>query len=101
VALAAGAAEEDADLAVLDPPGRACVLPLHPGRLAAFLDEAGLVQHEHRARVAQVLHDVGLQVVTDRVGVPVCPAEEVLYAIRCCITGRLGQLPAVLAPNGC
>jgi hypothetical protein len=88
--VAAGVAKKDADLAVLNPPGRARVLPLHPGRLAAFLDEAGLVQHAHRARVAQVLHDIGLQVVTDRVGIPVCPAEEVLHPVRGRIPGRLG-----------
>ncbi len=97
VAVAAGVAEEDADLAVLDPPRRARVLPLHPGRLRAFLEKPGLVQHEHRALVAQVRRHIGLQVIPDGISIPVCPAEEVLHPVRCRITGDLGQLPAVLA----
>jgi hypothetical protein len=97
---AAGVAEEDADLAVLDPPRRARVLPLHPGRLRAFLDEAGLVQDQHGIRVAQVLHDVGVQVIADRVGVPACATEEVLHAVGRRIACRFGQLPAVLALHG-
>jgi hypothetical protein len=51
----AGVGQEHPDLAVLDPPGRARVLALHPGGLAALLEEPGLIHHQHRLRVAQVL----------------------------------------------
>ena len=49
----AGVGEEHPDLAVLDPPGGARVLALHPGRLGALLEEPGLIHHQHPARVAQ------------------------------------------------
>ena len=44
-------AEVDSDLGVLDPPGRAGVLPLHPRRGGAFLQVTGLIGHQHRIRV--------------------------------------------------
>ena len=40
-------AKEDADLAVLDPPGRAAVLARNPDRMAALLQEPGLVENQH------------------------------------------------------
>jgi hypothetical protein len=43
-ALGAGVGQKDADLAVLDPTGRARVLALHPGGLAALL----VADHGHR-----------------------------------------------------
>jgi hypothetical protein len=46
-----GIAEVDSDLGVLDPPGRAGVLPLHPGRGSAFLQVTGLISDQHRIRV--------------------------------------------------
>jgi len=93
-------AEEDADLAVLDAARRAGILPLHADRLLALLHEPGLVQHQHGAGVAEVLDHVGPQVVPDRVGVPAHPREEVLHPVRRAVARRLGQLPAVLAPQG-
>src|SRR3712207_93339 len=44
--VATGVAEEHADLAVLDAARRAAVLPLHPGRLVALLEAAGLVDRQ-------------------------------------------------------
>ena len=96
-AVAAGVAQEHADPAVLDAARRAAVPPLHPGRPAALLEEAGLVQHQHRLRVARVLDHVGAQVVPDRVGVPAHAREQVLHAVRRPVPRRLGRLPAVLA----
>ena len=43
--------EVDRDLGVFDPPGRAGVLPLHPGRGGAFLQVTGLISHQHSIRV--------------------------------------------------
>src|SRR4051795_11064456 len=82
VALEAGVAEEDADLAVLDPARGAGVLPLHARRLGPLLHEPGLVEHQHGAGIAEMLHHAGPQVVADRVGVPPHPAEEVLHPVR-------------------
>ena len=45
-----GVGQEHAQLAVLDPPGGARVLPLHPGRPGPLLQEPGLVDHQHAVR---------------------------------------------------
>ena len=92
----AGVGEEDADLGVLDPPRRAGVLPRDAGRLGALLEEPGLVDHQDRVGVAQVLDHVGPQVVADRVGVPFGPAHQVLDAVGVGVADLLGDLPAVL-----
>lgn len=97
IALGAGVSEKDPDLAVLDPARRARVLPLHAHRFGAFLHKAGLIQHQNRPGVTQVLDDIGLQVIADRVRVPAHPAEEVLHGIRCAVARGFSQLPAVFA----
>ena len=96
-AVAAGIGQEHADLAVLDPSRRAGILPLHADRLAALLDEAGLVQDQHAAGITQMLDHIGPQIVAHRVGIPAHPAQELLHPVRRPIPGRLRQLPAVLA----
>jgi hypothetical protein len=53
-----GVGQVDGDLRVLDAPGGAGVLALHPDRGGALLQIAGLIQHQHRARVAQPLDHV-------------------------------------------
>jgi hypothetical protein len=55
VALAAGVGEEDADPGILDPARGAAVLPRHPGRVLALLQEPGLVHDEHPIRRAEML----------------------------------------------
>jgi hypothetical protein len=97
VPLRAGVGEEHADLAVLDPARGAGILPLHADRMRALLHEAGLIQHQHRPRIAQVLDDVGPQVVADPIGVPTHPTEEILHPVGRGIPGGFGQLPTVLA----
>jgi hypothetical protein len=97
MSVAAGIGQEHPDLAVLDPPGRAGVLPLDPSRVGALLEEPGLVHHQHRARVTQVLHDVAAEIIADLVGVPAGVVEQSLHPIWGRRAGLLGQLPAVLA----
>src|SRR3954452_17550060 len=46
LAMAAGIAEEHADLAIPDPAGGAAVLALHASRLLALFQEAGFVEHQ-------------------------------------------------------
>jgi len=84
-------------MAVRDPPRRAAVLPPHLGRFAAFLEETGLVDHQHRRRIAELLHHVGPQVVAHRIRVPPRPGQQALHPGRCRLPRPLGQLPAVLA----
>jgi hypothetical protein len=60
---------------VLDPPGGAGVLALHPDRGHTLLEVAGLVDHEHRIGVPETGDDVVTQVVAHPVGVPHRPVE--------------------------
>ncbi len=52
-----GVGEEDPDPAVLDPPRRAAVLPLHADRLATLLEEAGLVDDQDRLSSPGMMRD--------------------------------------------
>lgn len=69
-----GVGEEYRDLAVLDPPGGAGVLPLNPDRGGARLQVAGLVHDQHRPRVGEPGDHVDTHVVPDRISVPDRPA---------------------------
>jgi hypothetical protein len=57
-------------------------LALHTDGVDALLQVTGLVDHQHSIRVAEVIGDVAAQVVTDAVGVPRRPRQEVLQRIR-------------------
>jgi hypothetical protein len=72
-------------------------LALHAGTGTALLDVAGLIDHQHRARVTQVLHDIRAHAVADRIGVPPGTSEQVLHPIRRGVPRMLGDRPAVLA----
>ena len=50
--------QEGRDLAVVDPPQRSRVLPLHPDRLRSLLRETGRIGDQDRGRDGQVLHHV-------------------------------------------
>jgi hypothetical protein len=97
VPLAAGIRQEDADLGVLDPAGRAAVLPRHPDRVPALLQEPGLVDDQHAVRGPEVLDDVVAAQVAGRVLVPQHVAEHPLRPPGPGVADLLGQLPAVLA----
>jgi hypothetical protein len=92
----AGIHKQDRDLRALHAARGAGVLALHPHGLGALLPIAGLVHHQHPVRVAQVLDQVGADVVTHPVVVPHRPGQQVLHPIRGGIPGVLGQRPAVL-----
>jgi hypothetical protein len=94
---AAGVHQGDGDLGVLDPPGGAGVLALHPNRCRPLLEVAGLVHHQHRLRVAQVLDHVVAAVIAHLVVIPHRPGQQVLHPVRVGVAGVLGDRPAVLA----
>ena len=50
-------------------------------RNATFLDKAGLIKRHHRLRIAQVLDDIGPQIVAYRIGIPAHAGQEVLHAV--------------------
>jgi hypothetical protein len=86
----------DGDLGVVDLAGGAGVLALYPDGPATLLEVAGLVNHQHRVRVSQVLDQQGAHVVAHGVVVPHRPAQEVLQAVGGGLAGVLGDRPAVL-----
>ena len=98
--MAAGIAEEHADLAVLDAPSGARVLTMHARRFRALLQKSGLIEHQHGLLIAEVLDDVGAQIIAHEIGVPAHAGKKVLYAVGRAVAGRFGQLPAVLALDG-
>jgi hypothetical protein len=71
---AGGVGEEHRDLGVLDPPGGAGVLALHPDRMGALLQIAGLVD-QHRVGVGEGVGGVAAQVIAHRIGVPPSPRK--------------------------
>lgn len=66
----------------------------HPN---ALLHIACLVHDQHRLLVVQVLDDVLADIVTDGVGIPGGPAQQMLHAVRIRFPGPLRDRPAVLA----
>jgi hypothetical protein len=92
-----GVQEVDGDLGVLDAAGGAGVLALHPNRLQALLEVAGLVDDQHRLGIAQVLDHISAHVVADPVVVPYRPTEQVLHPIGAGVPGVLSDRPAVLS----
>ena len=85
------------DLGILDASGGAAVLALHPDAVHAFLDVAGLVDHQDRARITEGLDDVVAEIIADFLGVPAGPRQQVLQSVRRSITAVLGDRPAILA----
>ena len=93
-----GVGQEHRDLGVLDPPRSAGVLALHPDRVHALLHVAGLVDHQHRVRVAEGVDDIAAQIVADRVGVPLrAGTADAAARPGSGIAAMLGDRPAVLA----
>jgi hypothetical protein len=88
---------EHTDLAVVDLPGGAGVLPGDARGGLTLLDEAGVVDDQHVAALAEVFEDVVAHVVADPVGIPGGRAEQVLEPIRGRVPGVLGNLPGVLS----
>jgi hypothetical protein len=97
VAGAAGIHQVDRDLGVLDPPGGAGVLALHPNCRRPLLEIPRLVHHQHRLGVAEVLHEELAHVIAHPVVVPHPPGEQVLHPVGAGVAGVLGERPAVLA----
>ena len=98
--LGRGVGQKYPDLAVLDPPRRAAILPLHPNGLVPLLQKSRLVHHQNSMDVAQMLHHVVPEIVANQVGVPDVGGQQVLHPIGGGVPRLLRQLPAVLAFHG-
>lgn len=95
VPASAGIGEVDGDLAVLDAPGSAGVLALHADSGGALLQVTGLINHQYRTLIMQLLEGEATQIVPDRIGIPLRPRQQMLQAVRAVIAGVLGQRPAM------
>jgi hypothetical protein len=100
MAFGAGIRQEDAQLAVLDTPSRAAILPLHPHRLGAFFDKAGFIDHQHSLGIPELLAHIATQDIPQAVALPAGAVQEVLHGIRCRFSHFFGQLPAIFAFDG-
>src|SRR5579863_6160945 len=83
---------EDADLA-----GGTCVLPRHSARCVALLEKAGLVDHEHRIVIRQVLNDIVPYNIAQGIGIPIPAAQDRLLPPWARIASRLRAHPTGLA----
>ena len=70
-----------------------------PTEVVPFFKKPGLVHHQHPTRVAQVLHHLAAQVVTDQIRLPIGRGQQPLHPVRGGLAGMLGQLPTVLATH--
>src|SRR5205809_5969376 len=66
---------EDSDLAVRDLARRTSVLPRHAARRLALLEKAGLIDHQHRVIVRQMLDDIVAHDIAQGIGIPI-PATQ-------------------------
>lgn len=86
-------------LGVLDLARGAGVLSLHPDRLDTLLDVTGLIEEHNRILVPEVVDDIPAQVITDRLGVPHSPREQVLQRVRAGVPTMLGNTRPTRRPH--
>lgn len=67
---------EHANLAIGDLTGRPGILPSHPARCRALLEKTGLVDHQHRVGIPQMLDDM----IAQRIGVPMPASKQGLLS---------------------
>src|SRR5258705_425033 len=98
VTVARNVGDEDADLAVRDLARRTSVLPRHAARRLALLEKTGLVDHQDRIVIRQVLNGIVTYDVAQRIRVPIPATQDRLLPPWAGIAGRLRTHPTGLAP---
>jgi hypothetical protein len=68
---------------------------LHAGTGGALLQIASLINHQHPARVTQMLGHIAADVIAHAIGVPPGPRQQVLHPSRAGVPRMLGDTPAV------
>ena len=68
-----------------------------PTDLSPFLRNPVLVYHQNSVGIAQMLHHVVPEVITNQVRVPPVVVKQALHSVGCTVASLFGQLPAVLA----
>src|SRR3981189_3868941 len=67
---------EDSDLAVRDLARGTSVLPRHSARRLALLEKAGLVDHEDRIVIRQMLNDIIAYDIAQRISIPIHATQD-------------------------
>src|SRR6266478_2345178 len=88
---------EDANLAVRDLACGTSVLPRHPARRLALLEKAGLVDHQHRIVVRQMLDDIIADNITQAIRIPIPATQDRLLPPRTGIASCLRAHPTGFA----
>src|SRR5229473_2756809 len=88
---------EDSDLAVRDLACGASVLPRHSARRLALLEKAGLVDHEHRVVIRQMLDDIIAYDIAQGISIPIHATQDRLLPPWAGIASRLRAHPTGLA----
>src|ERR1700688_111993 len=88
---------EDSDLAVRDLACGTSVLPRHSARRLALLEKAGLVDHEDRIVIRQMLDDIIADDISQSISIPIPATQDRLLPPRTGIASRLRAHPAGFA----
>src|ERR1700716_1105437 len=97
MAMTRNISSEDADLAVRNLACRTGVLPSHAARRLALLEKAGLVDHEHRVVIRQMLDDIVADNIAQGIGIPIPATKDRLLPPWTRIASRLRAHPTGLA----
>ena len=89
--------QEHTNLAVLTAPSGAAILARHAGGLGTFLDKTRFVDNQHGVGITQIVHDIGPEIITHRIGIPACSVQQALHALRSVFLQLFRQLPPTLA----
>ena len=98
MAMARHVGGEHTDLAIGDLACRTRILPRHPARCLALLEEPGFINHQHRIIVREMLDDILAHHVAQRIGLPPVTPQKRLLPPRPRIASCLGAHPSRLAP---
>src|SRR5271157_1984323 len=88
---------EDADLAVRDLASRTSVLSRHPARRLALLEKAGLVDHQDRVVIRQMLDDIIADDIAQAIRIPIPAPQDRLLPPRARIASCLRAHPTGFA----
>ena len=88
---------EDSDLAVRDLARGTRVLPPHSARGLALLEKAGLVDHQDRIVIRQMLDDIIADDIAQSIGITIPPTQDRLLPPRARIASRFRAHPTSFA----
>src|SRR3981081_1479562 len=97
ITVARNVGSEDADLAVRNLPCPTSVLPCHAARRLALLEKAGLVDHQHRIVIRQMLDDIVAYDIAQAIRIPIPATQARLLPPRAGIASCLRAHPTGFA----